>query len=95
MIELKDYFEGVKNNKEKIMIWIAGEDDSPVALNTYIDEVYTYDGRLYGVGCKPDLNMGYVELISMEQIIKISIIPEDMLDELFDRAKPNSSVPKQ
>jgi hypothetical protein len=39
--------------------------------------------------------MGYVELISMEQIIKISIIPEDMLDELFDRAKPNSSVPKQ
>lgn len=87
MIEVKDFFQGVKDNKSQILLWVAGADDVPVAMRTYIDEVYIFEGVLAGLGVTPKLKSGYMEYMPMDQVIKFTIIPDDMVDEFFERAE--------
>lgn len=100
MIEVKDYFEKIKNDNSKILLWIAGSDEQPVAMRTLIKEVFTFDGTIAGVGITPKLDCDYMEYIPMNQIIKFTMVPEDMVDEFFEKAeklpagKPDKKVKK-
>lgn len=87
MIEVKDYFQIVKDNKEQILLWVAGSDDVPVAMRTYIHTVFLFEGVLTGLGITPKLDSGYMEYLPIDQVIKFTVIPEDMVDEFFERAE--------
>jgi hypothetical protein len=87
MVEVKDYFQDIKDNKRQVLLWIAGSDDSPVAMKTYVEEVFIFEGVLAGLGVTPKLGSGYMEYIPMDQVGKFTIIPEDMMDEFFEKAE--------
>jgi hypothetical protein len=88
MVELKDYFQGIMERKEKVLLWIPGADDEPVAMSTYISDVFLYEGKLSGLGCTPDPTVGYVEFVPMDQVIKFTIIPDELIQDYFDRIQP-------
>jgi hypothetical protein len=87
MVEVKQYFQDVKDNKTQILLWVAGADDVPVAMRTYIQEVFIFEGVLAGLGITPKLGSGYMEYLPMDQVIKFTMIPDDMVDEFFERAE--------
>ena len=92
MVELKDYFEGLKESKEKVLLWVNGDDDTPVAMRTYIREVFQYEGRLAGLGCSPDLSVEYMEYIPMDEIIKFSIMTDGLIEKMLEAVGQQSEV---
>lgn len=88
MIELKDYFEKIKSKEERVMLWVMGDDQKPLAMRTYVKEVFVYDDKLAGLGCSPDLNTEYMEYIAMDEVIKFSMVPDEMMKEFIEESIP-------
>lgn len=87
MIEMKKFFDDVKEKKEKILLWVVNEEKQPIAMRTCIKEVFLYDGKLAGLGCSPEPDTDYIEYVPMDEVLKFSIIPDDMMERYYKEAK--------